>query len=202
MTIDRGELARQGAFILMLLGIVFGAWYFLFLPRDLEDRQMRLAIVAKQRQLQKINRATATIGNLKDEIANLDKAIQFFQSKLPNEKEMDKVLEEVWRLAEANDLTTKGIYATKSNGVSPFVPAGATQIEQPIKMEFEGDFMGFYGFLLALEAQPRIMRIREIKIEPGIGDIRDSSDVRKGLIKASLMMSVFFENQPNRKGAT
>jgi hypothetical protein len=66
-------------------------------------------------------------------------------------------------------------------------------------MEFEGDFMGFYGFLLALEAQPRIMRIREIKIEPGIGD---SSDAKKGLIKASLMMSVFFENQPNRKGAT
>jgi len=198
MTIDRGELARQGAFILMLLGIVLGAWYFMFLPRDREDRQMRLAIAAKQRQLQKINRATATIGNL-EEISNLDKAIQFFQSKLPNEKEMDKVLEEVWRLAEANDMATKGIYATKSNGISPFVPAGATQVEQPIKMEFVGDFMGFYGFLLALEAQPRIMRVREIKLEP---DASNNSDVKKGQIRASLMMSIFFENQPNRKGAT
>jgi len=196
MTLDKSEWARQGVFALLLLGIVVGAWYFLFRPRDLEDRQMRLAIAAKQRQLQKLNRATATIGNLKEEIADLDKAIQFFQSKLPNEKEMDKVLEEVWRLAESNNLTTKGIYATRSNGPSPFVPAGATQIEQPIRMEFEGDFMGFYSFLLALEAQPRIMRIREIKIE---SENRGSDD-NEGLVKASLMMSIFFENQPDRKG--
>lgn len=196
MTLDRNEWARQGVFVLLLLGLVVGAWYFLFRPRDLEDQQMRLAIAAKQRQLQKLNRATATIGNLKEEIANLDQAIQFFQSKLPNEKEMDKVLEEVWRLAESNNLTTKGIYATRSNGASPFVPAGATQVEQPIKMEFEGDFMGFYSFLIALEAQPRIMRIREIKLEPE----NSGSDDQEGLVKASLMMSIFFENQPNRKG--
>jgi len=196
MTRDKIEWARQGVFVLLLLGIVVGAWYFLFNPRNLEDRQMRQEIAAKQRQLQKLNRATATIGNLKEEIANLDKAIQFFQSKLPNEKEMDKVLKEVWRLAESNNLTTKGIYATRSNGPSQFVPAGATQIEQPIKMEFEGDFMGFYSFLIALEAQPRIMRIREIKLEPG----NHGSNDKEGLVKASVMMSIFFESQPNRKG--
>jgi len=196
MTHDKSEWLRQGVFVILLLGIVVGAWYFLFHPRDLEDQRMRLAIAAKQAQLQKLNQATATIGNLKEEIANLDKAIQFFQSKLPNEKEMDKVLEEVWRLAESNNLTTKGIYATRSNGVSPFVPAGATQTEQPIKMEFEGDFMGFYSFLIALEAQPRIMRVREIKLEPGNRGPDDS----EGMVKASLMMSIFFENQPNRKG--
>lgn len=196
MTHDKSEWLRQGVFVILLLGIVMGAWYFIFHPRDLEDHQMRIAIAAKQRQLQKLNQATATIGNLKEEIANLDKAIQFFQSKLPNEKEMDKVLEEVWRLAESNNLTTKGIYATRSNGVSPFVPAGATQIEQPIKMEFEGDFMGFYSFLIALEAQPRIMRVREIKLEPE----NRGPDDNEGMVKASLMMSIFFENQPNRKG--
>lgn len=195
MTLDKNEWVRQGVFVLLLLGIVVGAWYFLFHPRDLEDQQMRMAIAAKQRQLQKLNRATATIGNLKEEIANLDKAIQFFQSKLPNEKEMDKVLEEVWRLAENNNLTTKGIYATRSNGTSPFVPAGATQIEQPIKMEFVGDFMGFYSFLIALEAQPRIMRIREIKLEPA----NRGPDDKEGLVKASVVMSIFFENQSNRK---
>jgi Tfp pilus assembly protein PilO len=121
MKIQKTEILRQGVLVCLLLGMVMGAWYFVFRPRDLEDKDMRLQIAAKQRHLQKLNRATATIGNLKEEIANLDKAIQFFRSKLPNEKEIDKVLEEVWRLAEANNLTTKGIYTARRSAASPFV---------------------------------------------------------------------------------
>jgi Tfp pilus assembly protein PilO len=169
------------------MALVLGAWYFLFHPRDIEDRRMRLQIEAKQKQLQKLNRATATIGCLKDEITDLEKAIGFFQSKLPNEKEIDKVLEEVWRLAETNNLATKGIYTAKRSGASCFLPECAPQTEQPINMEFEGDFVGFYGFLLALENQPRIMRVRTMSLDP-------QSEGKKGGIKAKLEMSIFFEN--------
>ena len=181
------EILRQMIFVVALLAMVVGAWYFLFRPRDLENVHMQLQIEAKQRQLQKLNRATATIGDLKEEIADLQKAIEFFQSKLPNEKEIDRVLEEVWRLAETNRLTTKGIYTTRRVGISSFISPGASQTEQPIKMEFEGDFLGFYGFLLALENQPRIMRVRQITLEP--------TSAGKGAVKAKIEMSIFFEKQ-------
>ena len=185
------EMLRQMLFMAALLAMVGAAWYFLFRPRDLENIRMQLQIEAKQRQLQKLNRATATIGDLKREIADLEKAIKFFHSKLPSEKEIDRVLEEVWRLAEANHLTTKGIYTTRRAGVSPFVAAGASQTEQPIKMAFEGDFLGFYGFLLALENQPRIMRVRQISLEEIVG--------KSGAVKANIDMSVFFEKQDSEK---
>ena len=193
MTNLRQEILRQVVFVLMLLSLVFGGWYFVFRPRDIQDQQMRLQIAAKQKQLQKLNRATATIGNLKEEIANLEKAIEFFRSKLPNEKEIDKVLEEVWRLAEVNNLTTMGIYTARRSSSSVFVTEGSTQNEQPITMGFEGEFLGFYGFLQALESQPRIMRIRSISL--------DCPDGGRGRIKAEVEMSVFFEDPESKKSA-
>jgi Tfp pilus assembly protein PilO len=174
------------AFVVLLAGMVVGAWHYAFRPRDAENTQLQLQTEAKQQQLQKLNRATATIGDLKKEIGELEEAIGFFQSKLPSEKEIDKVLEEVWRLAEANDLTTKGIYTTKRAAASLFLSSGAPQTEQPIRMEFEGSFLGFYGFLLALENQPRIMRIRKILLE--------RKGKKTGTIKAEVDMSVFFES--------
>ena len=71
--------------------------------------------------------------------------------------------------------------------MSPFIADGASQTEQPIKMEFEGDYLGFYAFLLALENQPRIMRVRQITL--------DQLEVKKGTIKARMDMSIFFEKQ-------
>ena len=193
MKINKTEIFRQGVLVSLLLGMVVGAWYFVFRPRDREDQEMRLQIAAKQKQLQKLNRATATIGNLKDEIANLEKAIEFFRSKLPSEKEVDKVLEEVWRLAEANNLTTKGIYTARRTSASPFVPEGSSQNEQPITMGFEGEFLGFYTFLQALESQPRIMRVRSIGLE--------CLDGKPGRVKAELEMSIFFEDPESKKAA-
>ena len=193
MKINKAEILRQTVLVSLLLGMVVGAWYFVFRPRDRQDADMRLQIAAKQKQLQKLNRVTATIGNLKDEIASLEKAIEFFRSKLPNEKEIDKVLEEVWRLAEANNLTTKGIYTARRSPSSVFVTEGSTQNEQPITMGFEGEFVGFYSFLQALEGQPRIMRIRSIGLE--------SLDGKAGRIKADLEMSIFFEDPDSRKAA-
>ncbi len=191
MKVNGHEALRQIAFVAMLLAMMAGSWYFVFRPRDVGNARMQVQIEAKQKQLQKLNRATATIGDLRKEITELEKAIEFFQSKLPSEKEIDRVLEEVWRLAEANRLTTKGIYTTKRAGVSPFIADGASQTEQPIKLEFEGDFLGLYEFLLALENQPRIMRVRQILLDQLAG--------KKGTVKAKVDMSIFFEKQDSTK---
>lgn len=190
MKIPGHEILRQSIFVALLIGILAGAWCFVFRPRNQQDEMMRRQIEAKQKQLRKLNQATATIGSLKDEIGDLQKAIDFFQSKLPSEKEIDRVLEEVWRLAEANHLATKSICTMKSGSSGTFVLAGGAQAEQPIKMKFEGDFTGFYGFLLSLERQPRIMRIRKMSLKKISGT--------QGGITAELEISVFFERQSSK----
>ena len=194
---------REIVFIIILTAIPVGAWWFVFRPADARDAEMMKQIETRQQKLHALNRATATIGNLKMEIASLEEAIKFFRSKLPSEKEIDKVLQEVWRLAEANQLTTKSIRTIKvqSAAVTLTDPNGP-YAEQPILIKLEGPFTGFYGFLLALESQPRIMRIQQmsiVEISKGGGcrgkkaSEDEKAKVGKGYIRVDCLVSVFFE---------
>ncbi|MCD4699094.1 MAG: type 4a pilus biogenesis protein PilO [Phycisphaerae bacterium] len=178
---------RESVFLIILTVIPVGAWWFVFHPADIRNGEMMKQIDTRQKKLQSLNRATATIGNLKGEIASLEEAIKFFRSKLPSEKEIDKVLQEVWRLAEANKLTTKSIRTLKTaaRSVTLADPDGP-YAEQPISMQLEGSFAGFYGFLLAMESQPRIMRIQQM-------DIEKDNKRGEGYIRVDCTVSVFFE---------
>lgn len=181
---------RFGAREIMLVGLLVAlpvaAWWFIFRPQNRRDAALRVEITARQDKLRALNRATATIGNLQKEIVSLQEAIAFFQSKLPGEKEIDRVLRETWRMAERNRLITKSIRTLDRNRPGGFTAASGPHAEQSIMIQLEGDFLGFYAFLQALEAQPRIMRILDMAItKPPKG--------AEGRIEATLIVAIFFE---------
>ena len=91
---------------------------------------------------------------------------------------MDKILKEVWQMAEANSLTTRTVKTQKSE-------RGPSYSEQPITMTLAGDFTGFYSFLLQLEKLPRITRLTQMKLE--------KINERDGEMTAQLTLSIFFE---------
>lgn len=173
---------RVIVFVMLLTGIPVAAWWLVFRPANFQHAEMLRQIEARQERLRELNQATATLGDLKQEIAALEEAVRFFQSKLPSEKEMDKVLREVWRLAETNHLVTKCIRTLQPDEKA----ASASPREQPIAVQLEGDFRGFYGFLQALENLPRIMRINSMTVTK----LKNASE---GQVQAIFNMSIFFE---------
>jgi len=177
---------REILFVVLLMCIPLGAWAMVFRPRNARNEEMLRQIESKQEKLRELNQATGTIGDLKSEIAALEEAIEFFQSKLPSEKEMDKVLQEVWQTAEQNHLVTKSIRTLDSDRKSAFTFGGGPR-EQPIAMQLDGDFMGFYAFLQALESRSRIMRISEMELQKPQRE-------REGHMQAKFQMSIFFES--------
>ena len=177
---------REIAILLIVTAIPVGAWLLVFRPHSRTNAEMLRQIENRQAKLRALNKATATLGDLKTEIASLEDAIKYFRSKLPGEKEIDKVLQEVWRLAESNQLATKSIRTLKVNEENLLADASGPYSEQPISMQLEGPFAGFYGFLLALERQPRIMRIQQMNLTKP-----DKAD--EGYVRAECTVSVFFE---------
>ena len=183
---------REIVLVAMLIAMPLGAWWQVFRPRNMRDAELRVRIEEKQRKLRALNRATATIGDLERQITSLEEGLRFFQSKLPSEKEIDRVLQEIWQMAEANRLVTKSIRTISRKESRRFTGASGPHAEQPIILRLEGDFLGFYAFLQALETQPRIMRVQDMtlkKLQTGL----------QGRIQATFVMSVFFERSKGRK---
>jgi Tfp pilus assembly protein PilO len=108
----------------------------------------------------------------------VEDAIGFFESKLPPTSEIDKVLHDVTIIAQKRGLKPKTIRTLQTKDNSGYV-------EQPLKMELEGNFNSFYSFLLELENLPRIMKIREIEL--------NKQKQSEGLVTADFIVSIFFQ---------
>jgi len=182
---------RESVVVLLLLAVPVASWWFVFRPRTARRLEMREQIRVKQEKLRALNRMTGTLGDLQKEIASLQGALRFFQSKLPGEKEIDKVLQEIWQMAESNRMVTKSIRTLDRTDRRGFTAPTGPHAEQPITVQLEGDFMGFYAFLQALEKQPRIVRIQDMTL------LRPAKSPG-GHIRATFIMSIFFEK--NKEG--
>jgi len=169
---------REIIFVVVMLGLLGSTNYFVFSKANKKKTDLLADIRQKQQALSGLQQATAGIEDLNNKIDELQKAITFFESKLPQEKEVDKILKEVWQMAEANQLTTKTIKTLKSE-------RGPSYSEQPIQMSLAGDFNGFYAFLLQLEKLQRITRVTEMNLQ--------KINYRDGAMQAQMTLSIFFE---------
>lgn len=169
--------------LVLLLALPAASWWFIFKPMDKNLADLEIANRAKAEKIASLDRATAEVKDLPAEIEKLRKAIRFFEDKLPEEKEMDKVLREVWQLAEKNGLHTKSVRSLKAIPSSDYS-------EQPIRMVITGPFGGFYDFLKAVEGLPRITRIGEMLI--------DKDMKNEGQMTADFVLSIYFDRSEQR----
>ena len=173
---------RELTLLCALMGILALAFSD-FRKRDTERRDLEADTSKIRTELVSLKTATAGIEDLGRKIDDLQKAIDFFESKLPQEKEMDKILTEVSQMADANALQTRTVKTLKSERTSHYS-------EQPIQMSLSGDFNGFYAFLLQLEKLARITRVTHMNLQ--------KIDEHDGQMQAQMTLSIFFEPETDR----
>jgi Tfp pilus assembly protein PilO len=178
---------RELIFVTLMIGLLVSTWVFVF-NKATARREAKLAEIAQmEKALANLHKATAGIDDLNRKVSELQRAIDFFASKLPQAKEMDKVLTEVSQMADANSLQSKTVKSLKTE-------RGRSYSEQSIQMALSGDFNGFYSFLLQLEKLPRITRVTNMNLQK----IND----RDGEMQAQMTMSIFFEPDANSNADT
>ena len=168
---------RELLFFCVMIGLV-AASVFVFNKSKAKHDWYVKDTATKRKDLNDLKQSTAGIVDWNQKMAELKQAITFFESKLPQEKEMDKILKEVWQLAEANALQTRTVKTLKSERAAGYS-------EQPIEMSLSGDFNGFYVFLQQLEQMNRITRVTHM----ALNKITD----RDGAMQAKMTLSIFFE---------
>ena len=170
---------RQLIFFLLLLGMPVAAYFFVFAPRNVQIAEARAEIQRKQTKLDQLEKATRNIEDLGLEIDKLSEAIDMFEQKLPAEREVEVVLQQIWQMAARHGLTPKSIRTDKPVTLSQYS-------ELPIKIVIIGDFDGFYSFLLDLEKLRRITRTSKMTLT--------KNKKEEGKMKADFMLSIFYES--------
>src|SRR4029450_9178155 len=149
---------RELIFFLVLLTVPVASFIWVFRPRNEEITQAKLEIAAKQTKLDTLAKVTSKIEDIGVEIEKGRESVDMIEAKLPNEQDVEGILEQVAQLAKRNNLIVRSVKSDKP------VPA-AMYMEQPLKMVMDGEFDGFYQFMLELENLPRIPRIHQIKLD-------------------------------------
>jgi Tfp pilus assembly protein PilO len=160
--------------------VVVAALVALLVIRPMMERTKadRAAIQECRGQLVKLERVNRRISDLQEEVRRLEGALEFFENRLPAEREVDVILREVWLIAESKSLTPRSIRTTPPQAMPRYN-------SQPITMALEGRFESFYEFLLGLECLPRITKVRQMQLA--------KSPLTEGVVQVDLLMDIFFE---------
>ena len=177
---------REIAFLVVMLGLLAAIYLLVWDKAQTKIAGMERKTEEKLKALADLERATSGVSDVDKKVAELEEAIKFFEKKLPQERDIDQILKEVWNMAEKNQLTTRTIKTMKSQ-------RGAAYSEQPIEMSLSGNFNGFYDFLLKLEKLPRLTRVNQLNLDKISG--------KEGEMEAKLTLSIFFEPENANGGA-
>ncbi len=177
---------REIVFFIVLLVVPVASYFYVFQPRNAEIKQAQTEVENKQAKLDKLREVSEKIDDIGLAIDKGRAAIRLVETKLPSARDVEVILEDVWELAAASRLHVRSVKSEKP------VPA-AGYMEQPLRIVMEGQFEGFYEFLLALESLPRITRIHEMKLERQAGGRRRDEGDSNGVMKAVFVLSIYFE---------
>jgi type IV pilus assembly protein PilO len=169
---------REIIFVALMVALLGGTYVFVFSKTNAKRESLNADIASMQKRLADLHAATAGIEDMNAKIDELSHAIDFFEKKLPKEKDVGDMLPQFWDMAKTNSLQSKSVKPDKPE-------VGPSYCELPIQMSLSGDFNGFYSFLLQLEKLPRITRITQMNLQK----IND----RDGEMQAKITLSIFFE---------
>lgn len=176
---------RELLFVLLLLAMPLSSFWFVFRPQNEKIAQAKKEIAHKEAMLERLADATARTDDLERMNAEYASEISMVESRLPSNKDVDKILEMVADIARKSRLRLKKVKTDKPVAAARFM-------EQPLSMIIEGDFDDFYRFLLQVEQLDRITRMLDLKLTR-----LDDAD---GSMRAEFTLSIYFEPEGGRSG--
>ena len=175
---------REIIFLVILIAMPVSSYWFVFRPQNEEIAEARKEIEHKELMLEQLAAATGKTADLQQVNDDISAGIETIESRLPTNKEVEVILQQVASLATESRLALPEFKTGKP------APAAGYH-EQPLEMEITGDFDDFYTFLLRLEQLDRITRVPELEIK------RTKKD--NGSMEAKFTLSIYFEPSEEEK---
>lgn len=170
---------RELLFLLVLLSLPVLSYWYIFRAQNAHIEEAMLEIQHKEEMLQRLSEATARTADLALANEEIRKSIELIESRLPTDREVDVILQQVADLARAHDLRLPKFKTDRPVRY-------ASYNELPLEMQMVGQFANFYSFMLDLEKLERITRVPNLDIK--------RSDRSPGEMEATFTLSIYFES--------
>ena len=185
---------REFIFLIVLLAVPAVSLFYVFKPRNEEIRTALEEIAVKQARLDRLDEVTAKIDDIGLAIEEGRDSVAMIEAKLPSQQDVEGILDEIWQITANNKLTVKSVKTDK-----PAPSAGYR--EQPLEMVVQGQFDGFYEFLLELENLPRITRIHKLTLKrASIHSRNRAEESAPGSVTAEFTLSIYYEDSTKLGG--
>lgn len=171
---------RKLIFFLLAIGLIYVSYAYMIRPANDHLAQQKIKVTQKLAKLSELEAATSAAQDLSKQLKRVEEAITVFESKLPPRSEVYTVLEDMTVIAQKHGLRTKSIRTLK-------IKENNGYIEQPLKMQLDGNFNSYYSFLLELEKMDRITKIRELTLK--------KASKQEGYTEATFVVSIFFQDK-------
>jgi len=157
--------ARELTVLAVVLAVPVASYALVFKPQNERISRARAEIEHKRDLLTKLQIETARNEDLLRANEEIARRIEEIESRLPTNREVDAVVRQVSDLAVDAGLGSPALKTGRHL-------RAASYMEQPLEIETDGNFHGFYDFLLRLEQLPRITRIPDMRLRAtqGWGD--------------------------------
>ncbi|MEL6329627.1 MAG: type 4a pilus biogenesis protein PilO [Planctomycetota bacterium] len=169
---------RKIILIAVLLGLPLASFLLVFKPQRASIERAKGEISAKRAELERLREETAKNEDLERANVAIERRVDRIEERLPNRRELDDVVRRVSTLAVAAGLNPPEVKTRRTL-------AAADYREQPLEFTTSGNFEEFAGFLLQLEALPRLTRITDFELKRERDDGRDLS--------ITFTLSVYFQ---------
>jgi type IV pilus assembly protein PilO len=169
--------AREILFLMVILGVLASSYFLIFSKANAKLQATKDDTLAKQHALADLRTETTGIVDLNRKIDDLQAAIKIFDSKLPAQRDVDTILQQISQISQSAGLTTRTVKPAKSETT-------ANYSEEPIELTLSGDYKGFYQFMLDLEQLPRLTRVTQMRLTKINGT--------EGQMTADVTLSIYF----------
>jgi type IV pilus assembly protein PilO len=167
---------RNLLFTLIMVGLLAGAWYFVFPKATDQIARLRADTQNKQTQLDQVERALRDVEDVEKEMNDLKAKADMFDNKLPSAGDVQVILAQITAFGKKNKLDVKAVRTLRTDKMGNYM-------EDQMGMTVSGDFRQLYQFLLDIERMDRITRLGKIQL---------SRLKEEGAVSAELSLSIFY----------
>ena len=168
------ELTRPQLSKLLIIGglilvLIFGSYFLIFKPQTTRSRDYRFRSDLVEKKILKAKAKIARKPQLLAEIEEIKKSLIQYEKKLPREKDIPVLLEELTEIVELGEIEFVSIRPKRASSIEKLAGKGGegVYLRLPIEIQMRCSFHDLERFLFLLEKTKRFVKVIELKIAGG-----------------------------------